>query len=115
MDAGSAARPRSFSGTLALLSGVCAAALSAAWAAKFWAGGLRFAMLPPDDLTEFDTLVSNVLLTGLYMYGVPILTLMALAAGAVSWRERIGRIGFVLGAIAAALYALALRSALTLF
>jgi len=49
------------------------------------------------------------------MFGVPVLALMALAAGAVGWRERKGRAGFVLGAAAAAGYALALRSALTLF
>src|SRR5512137_632133 len=106
---------RSFSGMLALLTGGCAAALSAAWASRFWEGGLRFAMLPPDDLTEFDMIMSNVLLTGLYMYGVPILILMALAAGAVAWRERIGQIGLALGVAAAAGYALALRSALTQF
>lgn len=113
MNAGS---PRaSFSGVLALLTGLCAAGLSAAWMARFWEGGLRFAMLPPDDVMEYDALVSNVLLSELYMFGVPVLALMALAAGAVGWRERKGRAGFVLGAAAAAGYALALRSALTLF
>lgn len=106
--------PWSFSGVLALLTGVCAAALSAAWMARFWEGGLRFAMLPPDDLTEFDALMSNVLLTALYMYGVPILVLMALSAGAVARRERIGQIGLALGVAAAAGYALALHSALSL-
>jgi hypothetical protein len=112
MNAGS--RPRSFSSVLALLAGVCAAGLSAAWVARFWEGGLRFAMLPPDDLSEFDTLMSNVLLTGLYMYGLPILALMAIAAGTVSCRERIGLVGLALGMAAAVVYALALRSALTL-
>jgi hypothetical protein len=96
------------------LAGVCAAGLSAAWVARFWEGGLRFAMLPPDDLSEFDTLMSNVLLTGLYMYGLPILALMAIAAGTVSCRERIGLVGLALGMAAAVVYALALRSALTL-
>jgi hypothetical protein len=113
MNAGA---PRaSFSGVLALLTGLCAAGLSAVWMARFWEGGLRFAMLPPDDLTEYDSLVSHVLFTELYMFGVPVLALMALAAGAVGWRERIGQVGFVLGAAAAAGYALALRSALTLY
>lgn len=107
--------PRSFSGLLALLTGLCAAALSAAWFARFWEGGLRFAMLPPDDLTEFDMLMSNVILTELYMFGLPILALMALAAGAVAWRERVGQVGFALGAASVVGYALALRSALTLF
>ncbi|MCK7504032.1 MAG: hypothetical protein MZV70_07965 [Desulfobacterales bacterium] len=106
---------RSFAGLLALLTGLCAAGLSAAWLARFWEGGLRFAMLPPDDLTEFDLLMSNVLLTELYMFGVPILALMALAAGTVSCRERIGQIGLTLGVAAAVVYALALRSTLTLF
>jgi hypothetical protein len=105
----------SFAGLLALLTGLCAAGLSAAWMARFWEGGLRFAMLPPDDLTEFDSLMSNVLLTMLYMYGLPILVLMAIAAGAVAWRERFGKLGFALGVAAAAGYALALRNALTLF
>jgi hypothetical protein len=112
MDAGSP--PRSFSGVLALLTGVCAAGLSAVWMARFWEGGLRFSMLPPDDLTEFDLLMSNVLLAGLYMYGLPILALMAIAAGTMSCRERIGLIGLALGVAAAVIYALALRSALTL-
>lgn len=107
--------PRSFSGVLALLTGLCAAGLSAAWLARFWEGGLRFSMLPPDDLTEFDMLMSNVLLTELYMFGLPILALMALAAGAVAWRERSGQVGFALGAASVVGYALALRSALTLF
>jgi hypothetical protein len=106
---------RSFSGRLALLTGFCAAGLSAVWLARFWEGGLRIAMLPPDDLMEIDLLMANVLLTELYMFGVPILALMALAAGAAAWRERAGRIGFILGAAAAVGYALALRSALTLF
>jgi hypothetical protein len=105
---------RSFAGLLALLTGSCAAALSAAWLARFWEGGLRFAMLPPDDMTEFDLLMSNVLFTELYMFGVPILALMALAAGAAAWRERAGQVGFILGAAAVAAYALAIRSALTL-
>ena len=105
---------RSFSGLLALLSGFCAAGLSAAWLARTWEGGLRFAMLPPDDLTDYDLLMSDWLMTELYMFGVPILVLMALAAGAAAWRERAGRIGFILGAAAAVGYALALRSALTL-
>lgn len=107
--------PRSFPGVLALLTGLAAAALSAAWFARFWEGGLRFAMLPPDDMTEFDLLMSNVLLTELYMFGLPILALVALAGGAVAWRERFGRIGFALGAVSVVGYALALRSALTLF
>ena len=112
MDAGSP--PRSFSSVLALLTGVCAAGLSAVWMARFWEGGLRFAMLPPDDLTEFDALMSNVLLTELYMFGLPILALMAIAAGTVSCRERTGLVGLALGVAAAVVYALALRSALTL-
>jgi uncharacterized membrane protein YwaF len=107
--------PRSFAGVLALLTGLCAAGVSAVWLARFWEGGLRFSMLPPDDLTEFDMLMSNVLLTGLYMYGLPILALMAIAAGTVSCRERIGQIGLLLGVAAAVVYAVALRSALTLF
>ena len=106
---------RSFAGVFALLAGLCAAALSAFWLARFWEGGLRFAMLPPDDLTEFDRLMSNVLLTGLYMYGLPILVLMAIAAGTVSCRERFGQIGLALGLAAAVAYALALCNALTLF
>jgi hypothetical protein len=106
---------RSFSGMLALLTGLCAAGLSAAWFARFWEGGLRFAMLPPEDLTEFDLLMSNVLLTELYMFGLPILALMALSAGAIACRERIGQVGLALGLAAAAAYALALRNALTLF
>jgi hypothetical protein len=106
---------RSFAGVLALLSGFCAAGVSALWLARFWEGGLRFAMLPPDDLTEFDMLMSNVLLTGLYMYGLPVLVLMAIAAGTVSCRERIGQIGLALGAVAAAVYALVLRNALASF
>ena len=105
----------SFSGLLALLTGLCAAALSAAWFARFWEGGLRFAMLPPDDLTEFDLLMSNVLLTELYMFGLPILALMALAAGAVAWRERFGQVGFALAAASVVGYALALQSSLTQF
>lgn len=112
MNAGT---PRaSFSGVLALLTGLCAAGLSAAWMARFRNGGLRFAMLPPDDPMEYDSLVSNVLFTELYMFGVPILALIALAAGAVGWRERKGRAGFALGAAAMAGYAIALRSALTI-
>jgi len=106
---------RSFAGLLALLTGLCAAGVSAVWLARFWEGGLRFAMLPPDDLTEFDLLMSNVLLTGLYMYGLPILVLVAIAAGMVSCRERSGQIGLGLGVAAAVVYALALRNALTLF
>lgn len=105
---------RSFAGTLALLTGLCAAGVSAVYLGRFWEGGLRFSMLPPDDLTEFDLLMSNVLLAGLYMYGLPILALMAIAAGTVSCRERIGLIGLALGVAAAVIYALALRSALTL-
>ena len=107
--------PRSFFGVLALLTGVCAGALSAVWVHRFWEGGLRFAMLPPDDLTEFDTLMSNVVLTALYMYGAPILILMALSAGTVAIRERIAQVGLALGVGAAAAYALALRSALMSF
>lgn len=106
--------PRSFSGVLALLTGLCAAGLSAAWLARFWEGGLQFSMLPPDDLTEFDLLMSNVLLTELYMFGLPVLALMAVAAGTVSCRERIGQIGLALGLATAVIYALALRSAFTL-
>ena len=113
MNAG--ATPRSVAGLFALLSGACAAGVSAAWLARFWNGGLRFATLPPDDLMEYDLLMSNVLLTELYMFGVPILALMALATGVAAWRERAGRIGFALGAAAVVGYALALRSALTLF
>ena len=113
MDTGSP--PRSFSGVLALVTGVCAAGLSAAWMARFWEGGLRFSMLPPDDLNDFDMLMSNMLLTELYMFGLPILALMAIAAGTVSCRERTGLAGLVLGAAAAVGYALALRNALTLF
>ena len=105
----------SFAGVLALLTGLCAAGLSAGWMVRFWEGGLRFAMLPPDDMTEFDLLMSNVLLTELYMFGLPILALIALAGGAVAWRERFGRMGFALGAASVVGYALALRSALTLF
>ena len=71
-------------------------------------------MLPPDDLMEFDRLESNVLLTVLYMLAVPVLGLMALAAGAVAWRDRMGQIGFALGAAAAVTYALALRAAHTI-
>jgi hypothetical protein len=112
MDAGSA--PRSFSGLLALLTGTCAAMLSAAWLARFWEGGLRFSMLPPDDLTEFDLVMSNVLLTELYMFGIPVLALVAVAAGTVSCRERIGQIGLALGLATALIYALALRSALAI-
>ena len=114
MTTPSGAPPRTFAGLLALFAGVCAAGISGAWMARFWDGGLRFAMLPPDDLMEYDQLVSQVLFTQLYMFGVPILALMALAAGAVAWAERPGRVGFVLGAAAVAGYALALGSALTL-
>ena len=106
--------PRSFAALLALLTGLCAAAISALWFARFWEGGLRFAMLPPDDLMEFDRLESNVLLTVLYMLAVPVLGLMALAAGAAAWRDRMGQIGFALGAAAAVAYALALRAAHTI-
>ena len=106
--------PRSFSGLLALLTGLCAAGISAAWLARFWEGGLRFSMLPPDDLTEFDLLMSNVLLTELYMFGVPLLALMAVAAGTVSCRERIGQVGLALGLATAVIYALAFRSALAI-
>jgi uncharacterized membrane protein YwaF len=113
MDAGAA--PRSFSGLLALLTGTCAAILSAAWLARFWEGGLRFSMLPPDDIMEFDRLMSNVLLTELYMLAVPLLSLTAVAAGTVSCRERVGQIGLVLGLATAVIYALALRSAFILF
>jgi uncharacterized membrane protein YwaF len=113
MDAGSP--PRSFSGLLALLTGTCAAILSAAWLARFWEGGLRFSMLPPDDIMEFDRLMSNVLLTELYMLAVPLLSLTAVAAGTVSCRERVGQIGLVLGLATAVIYALALRSAFILF
>jgi hypothetical protein len=114
MTKDSSGPPRSFAGMLALLTGLCAAGLSAVWFARFWEGGLRFAMLPPDDLTEFDLLMSNVLFTELYMFGVPILVLVALAAGSVAWRERIGQVGLALGVAAAMGYALALRSALTI-
>jgi hypothetical protein len=48
------------------------------------------------------------------MFGVPILVLVALAAGSVAWRERIGQVGLALGVAAAMGYALALRSALTI-
>jgi len=113
MDSG--APPRSFAGMLALLTGLCAAGLSAAWFARFWEGGLRFAMLPPEDLTEFDLLMSNVLLTELYMFAVPLLSLTAVAAGTVSCRERIGQMGLALGLVTAVIYALALRSAFSLY
>jgi hypothetical protein len=106
--------PRSFSGLLALLTGLCAAGISAAWLARFWEGGLRFSMLPPDDLTEFDLLMSNVLLTELYMVAVPLLSLTAIAAGTVSCRERIGQVGLALGLAAAVICALAFRSALAI-
>ena len=105
---------RSFAGLLALLTGLGAAAISTFWLARFWEGGLRFSMLPPDDLTEFDALMSNVLLTELYMFAVPVLSLTAIAAGAVALRERFGQIGFVLGAAAVAVYAVALRNAIAL-
>jgi hypothetical protein len=72
-------------------------------------------MLPPDDMMEFDQLMSNVLLTELYMFGVPILALTAVAAGTVSCRERVGQIGLALGLATAVIYALALRSAFTLY
>jgi hypothetical protein len=49
------------------------------------------------------------------MFGIPILTLMAIAAGTVSCRERIGQIGLALGLAAALIYALALRSAISLY
>ena len=111
----SGVRQRSFAGTLALLTGLCAAAISVAWLARFWEGGLRFSMLPPDDLTEFDLLMSNVLLTELYMFAVPLLSLTAVAAGTVSCRERVGLIGLALGLATAVIYALALRSAFTAF
>ena len=107
--------PRSFSGLLALLTGLCAAGISAAWLARFWEGGLRFSMLPPDDMMEFDQLMSNVLLTELYMFAVPLLSLTAIAAGTVSCRERIGQVGLALGLATAVFYALALRSAFILF
>ena len=106
--------PRSFSVLVALLTGLCAAGISAAWLARFWEGGLRFSMLPPDDLTEFDLLMSNVLLTELYMFGVPILARVAVAAGTVSCRERVGQIGLALGLATALIYALAFRSALAI-
>lgn len=106
---------RSFAAVLALLTGLCAAALSSVWLARFWEGGLRFAALPPDDVTDFDTLMSTVLLTELYMFGVPILALMAISAGTVSCRERTGQVGLTLGLAASVVYALALQSALTLF
>jgi uncharacterized membrane protein YwaF len=106
--------PRSFSGLLALLTGLCAAGISAGWLARFWEGGLRFSMLPPDDMMEFDRLMSNVLLTELYMFAVPLLSLTAVAAGTVSCRERIGQVGLALGVATAVIYALALRSAFTL-
>ena len=111
----SAAPQQSFAGLLALLTGFSAAGLSAAWLARFWEGGLRFSMLPPEDLTEFDLLMSNVLLTELYMFAVPLLSLTAAAAGTVSSRQRIGQIGLALGLATAVIYALALRSAFTLF
>jgi hypothetical protein len=105
---------RSLAGMLALLTGLCSAGVSATYLGRFWEGGLRFTMLPPDDPMEFDQFMSNVLLTGIYMYGLPILALMAIAAGTVSCRERIGLVGLALGVAAAVVYALALRSALTI-
>jgi hypothetical protein len=62
----------------------------------------------------FDTLLSNILLTELCMFGLPILAVRATAARAVSCRERIGVVGLALGAAAAVVQAIALRSALTL-
>jgi hypothetical protein len=70
-------------------------------------------MLPPDDITEFDALMSRVLLTELYMFAVPVLSLTAIAAGTVSSRERVGQIGLLLGLAAAVAFGLALSSALT--
>jgi hypothetical protein len=103
---------RSFATLLALLTGGCAAAISALWLARFWEGGLRFSMLTPEDPMEFDLLMSNVLLTELYMFAVPVLSLAAVAAGTASCRERVGQIGLVLGLAAALVWALAFRSAL---
>jgi hypothetical protein len=88
---------------------------TAAWLARFWEGGLRFSMLPPDDVTEFDLLMSNVLLTELYMAAVPLLSRTAAAAGMASSRERIGQIGLALGLATAVSYALSLHSDFTLF
>ncbi len=111
-----ATRPqRSFAGVLALLTGLCAAGVSAIYLGQFWEGGLRFSMLPPDDPMEFDRLMSNVLLTELFMFAVPALSLTAIAAGTASCRERIGQIGLALGLAAAGICALAFRNALTLF
>lgn len=104
----------SFAALLALLTGVCAAVISAFWLARFWEGGLRFSMLPADDPTEFDSLMSSVLLTELYMFAVPVLSLTAIAAGTVSCRERFGQIGLALGLAAGVVCALAFRSALTI-
>ena len=106
---------RSLAGMLALLTGLGAAGVSAIYLGRFWEGGLRFSMLPPDDPMEFDQLMSNVLLTELFMFAVPVLSLTAIAAGTASCRERIGQIGLALGLAAAVICALAFRNALTLF
>jgi hypothetical protein len=48
------------------------------------------------------------------MFGIPVLALVAVAAGTVSCRERIGQIGLALGLATALIYALAFRSALAI-
>ena len=108
-----ARQTRSFPALLSLLAGGCAAAICAAWLAKSWDGGLRFAMPLPDDLMEYDALQANVLLATLFMLAVPPLALTSLAAGLAGRRQRTAKAGLLLAAAAAIGYLLVLRSAFT--
>lgn len=106
-----AARPsRSFAGVLSLLAGGCAAGLVLAWFMRFWPGRPFGFLLLTNDLTEFDRLASSWILSMLFMFGVPMFGLVALAAGTSAMRERTGKVGFALGFVAIAGYVAAMQS-----
>jgi hypothetical protein len=106
-----AARPsRSFAGVLSLLTGGFAAGLVLAWFVRFWPGGPFGFLLLTNDLMEFDRLASNWVLSLLFMFGVPMFGLVALAAGTAAMGERAGKVGFALGFAAIAGYVAAMRN-----
>jgi hypothetical protein len=67
-------------------------------------------MLLPGDPLEFDRLTSNFVLAGLFTFLVPVLSLVALAAGTAALRERAGQIGLALGLVALFVFAMSLGS-----
>lgn len=91
------------------MTGAIAFAIALAWLIKIWAHGSFALMLVPEQFLR-GAVSNNLVLAALFTFLMPMLSLVAIAAGVLSVQESVGRVGLSLGLAALSVFLLTIVS-----